>query len=50
MFHLPSNGATIVVRGNNSTNSSTPTTTIAFDIAEILFPKAIDEGVVRGTS
>jgi D-alanyl-D-alanine carboxypeptidase len=42
MFYLPSNGATIVVWGNNSTNSTTPTTTIAFDIAEILFPKAID--------
>ena len=44
MFYLPSNGATLVVWGNNSTNSSTPATTIAFDIAEILFPKAVDEG------
>jgi D-alanyl-D-alanine carboxypeptidase len=44
MLYLPSNGATIVVWGNNSTNSSTPATTIAFDLAEILFPKAVDEG------
>ena len=48
MFYLPSNGATIVVWGDNSTNSTTPTTTIAFDIAEILFPEAVDEGVVDG--
>jgi len=41
MLYLPSNGATLVVWGNNSTNSSTPATTIAFDIAEILFPKSI---------
>jgi D-alanyl-D-alanine carboxypeptidase len=50
MFYLPSNGATIVVWGNNSTNDSTPTTTIAFDIAEILFPKAVDEGESYGPS
>jgi D-alanyl-D-alanine carboxypeptidase len=41
MFYLPSKEATIVVWGNNSTNSTTATTTIAFDIAETLFPKAI---------
>lgn len=46
MYYLPSNGATIVVWGNNSTNDSTPTTTIAFEIAELLFPKAVDEGPI----
>jgi D-alanyl-D-alanine carboxypeptidase len=46
MFYLPSNGATIVVWGNNSTNSTTPTTTIAFEIVEALFPKAVNEGVI----
>ena len=48
MLYLPSNGATLVVWGNNSTNSSTPATTIAFDLAEILFPKAVDEGEPYG--
>lgn len=47
MFYLPSKRATIVVWGNNSTNSTTPTTTIAFDIVELLFPKAVDEGVIN---
>jgi D-alanyl-D-alanine carboxypeptidase len=42
MFYLPSKEATIVVWGNNSTNSTTPATTIAFEIAETLFPKAFD--------
>jgi D-alanyl-D-alanine carboxypeptidase len=46
MFYLPSKRATIVVWGNNSTNETTPTTTIAFDLAEILFPKAVDQGVI----
>jgi D-alanyl-D-alanine carboxypeptidase len=50
MFYLPSNGATIVVWGNNSTNVTTPATTIAFDLAEILFPKAVDQGVLHGTT
>ena len=49
-FYLPSKGATIVVWANNSTNSSTPATTIAFEIAEILFPKALDEGVTYPAS
>lgn len=48
MLYLPSNGARLVVWGNNSTNSSTPATTIAFDLAEILFPKAVDEGEPYG--
>jgi D-alanyl-D-alanine carboxypeptidase len=48
LFYLPSNGATIVVWGNNSTKSTTPTTTIAFDLAEILFPKAVDQGEAYG--
>ena len=38
MFYLPSKDATIVVWGNNSTNSTTPTTTIMFDLARVLFP------------
>ena len=46
MFYLPSKRATIVVGGNNSTNETTPTTTIAFDLAEILFPKAVDQGMI----
>jgi D-alanyl-D-alanine carboxypeptidase len=46
MFYLPSKRATIVVWGNNSTNETTPATTIAFDLAEILFPKAVDQGVI----
>jgi D-alanyl-D-alanine carboxypeptidase len=46
MFYLPSKRATIVVWGNNSTNETTPTTTIVFDLAEILFPKAVDQGVI----
>jgi D-alanyl-D-alanine carboxypeptidase len=50
MFYLPSKRATIVVWGNNSTNSTTPTTTIAFELAEILFPKAVDQGVINGTT
>jgi D-alanyl-D-alanine carboxypeptidase len=50
MFYLPSKRATIVVWGNNSTNVTTPTTTIAFDLAELLFPKAVDQGVIRGTT
>jgi D-alanyl-D-alanine carboxypeptidase len=50
MFYLPSKRATIVVWGNNSTNVTTPTTTIAFDLAELLFPKAVDQGVIPGTS
>jgi D-alanyl-D-alanine carboxypeptidase len=50
MFYLPSKRATIVVWGNNSTNSTTPATTIAFDLAEILFPKAVDQGVINGTT
>ncbi len=50
MFYLPSKRATIVVWGNNSTNESIPTTTIAFDLAELLFPKAVDQGVIRGTT
>lgn len=36
MFYLPSKDATIVVWGNNSTNSTTPTTTIIFDLARVL--------------
>lgn len=43
VFYLPSVDATIVVWGNNSTNTTTPTTTIAFEIAEILFPEQVDE-------
>jgi D-alanyl-D-alanine carboxypeptidase len=50
MFYLPSKMATIVVWGNNSTNETTPTTTIAFDVAEILFLKAVDQGVIQGTT
>ena len=50
MFYLPSKRAAIVVWGNNSTNSTTPATTIAFDLAEILFPKAVDQGVINGTT
>jgi D-alanyl-D-alanine carboxypeptidase len=50
MFYLPSNGATMVVWGNNSTNSTTPATTMAFDLAEILFPKAVDQGVIGNTT
>jgi len=50
MFYLPSKRATIVVWGNNSTNDTTPTLTIAFDLAELLFPKAVDQGVIRGTT
>jgi D-alanyl-D-alanine carboxypeptidase len=50
MFYLPSKRATIVVWGNNSTNVTTPTTTIAFDLAELLFPKAVDQGVIQGTT
>jgi D-alanyl-D-alanine carboxypeptidase len=50
MFYLPSKRATILVWGNNSTNFSTPTTTIEFDLAEILFPKAVDQGVIGGTT
>jgi D-alanyl-D-alanine carboxypeptidase len=50
MFYLPSKRATIVIWGNNSTNATTPTTTIAFDLAEILFPKAVDQGVIQGTT
>jgi hypothetical protein len=50
MFYLPSKRATIVVWGNNSTNSTTPTITIAFDLAEILFPNAVNQGEIHGTT
>jgi D-alanyl-D-alanine carboxypeptidase len=40
MFSLPSTGATMVVLANNSTNFSTATTTIFFDLARILLPSA----------
>jgi D-alanyl-D-alanine carboxypeptidase len=50
MFYLPSKRATIVVWGNNSTHTTTRTTTIAFDLAEILLPKAVDQGVIRATT
>ena len=50
MFYLPSKKATIVVWGNNSTNVTTSTTTIAFDLAEILFPNAVDQGLIPGTT
>lgn len=50
MFYLPSKRATIVVWGNNSTNVATPTTTIAFDLAEALFASAVNHGIVQGTT
>jgi hypothetical protein len=44
MFYLPSKRATIVVWGNNSTDETTPTTTIAFDLAEILSRRSSTRG------
>ena len=38
MFTLPAENATIVVWANNSSNTSTPATTIFFDLARVLFP------------
>jgi D-alanyl-D-alanine carboxypeptidase len=39
MFHLPSEEAVLVVEGNHSSNFLTATTTIVFELAEVLFPQ-----------
>ena len=41
MFTLPAENATIVVWANNSSNTSTPATTIFFDLARVLFPAEV---------
>jgi D-alanyl-D-alanine carboxypeptidase len=41
VFYLPTNGATIVVAGNNSSNSSTPATSIFATIARHLYPASL---------
>lgn len=41
MFYLPAGDATIVVEGDQSSNFLTSTTTIAFALAEYLFPQDI---------
>ena len=50
MFYLPSKRATIVMWGNNSTNESIPTTTIAFDPRRAPLPEGSRPGGDPGTT